>query len=44
MLMVNIRSVGFGGAYIIDEGALSFVTVIYFPIWILHITEIGEGQ
>jgi hypothetical protein len=29
-------------AYIVDEGALSFVTVIYFPIWILHPNEKAE--
>jgi hypothetical protein len=31
-------------AYIVDEGALSFVTVIYFPIWILHTSENVRGR
>jgi hypothetical protein len=31
-------------AYIIDEGALSFVAVIYFPIWILHTDDNEEEQ
>jgi hypothetical protein len=29
-------------AYVVDEGALSFVTVIYFPVWILHTNENAE--
>jgi hypothetical protein len=29
-------------AYIVDEGALSFVAAIYFPIWILHTNENAE--
>jgi hypothetical protein len=31
-------------ACVIDEGALSFVTVIYFPIWILHANEDDEEE